>query len=121
MDLLRKEVQELKEEQFIAGQKKGTGNFYGNDYEGFRAWVPSLTNPRRVNKLTKFFGQEPPLLNIFLKKLGYEVRQSIIRGCSNFFYFIHVHWWMSCTFREEDVSKKGYGSKRTWETIQHYT
>ena len=91
MDLLRKEVQELKEEQFIAGQKKGTGNFYGNDYEGFRAWVPSLTNPRRVNKLTKFFGQEPPLLNIFLKKLGYEVRQSIIRGCSKFFYFIHVH------------------------------
>lgn len=65
----------MKEEQFIASQKGGTsgGGFYGNDFERFRGWVPSLTNPRRVNKLTQFFGQEPPLLNIFLKKLGYEV------------------------------------------------
>ncbi|XP_071441742.1 uncharacterized protein [Hetaerina americana] len=34
--------------------------------------VPALTNPERVKKLTKFFGDEPPLLRIFLKKLGYE-------------------------------------------------
>lgn len=72
MDMLRKEIQELREEQFISAQKNGTGNFYGNDFERFRGWVPSLTNPRRFNKLTKFFGQEPPLLDIFLKKLGYE-------------------------------------------------
>ncbi|KAG8234054.1 hypothetical protein J437_LFUL014779 [Ladona fulva] len=34
--------------------------------------VPGLTNPDRVKKLTRFFGDEPPLLRIFLKKLGYE-------------------------------------------------
>ncbi|KAK6645338.1 hypothetical protein RUM43_001614 [Polyplax serrata] len=32
----------------------------------------ALTNPSRVKKLTKFFGDEPPLLRLFLKKLGYE-------------------------------------------------
>ncbi|XP_063217856.1 uncharacterized protein LOC134528288 [Bacillus rossius redtenbacheri] len=32
----------------------------------------ALTNPQRVKKLTKFFGDEPPLLRLFLKKLGYE-------------------------------------------------
>ncbi|KAJ1522527.1 hypothetical protein ONE63_001714 [Megalurothrips usitatus] len=32
----------------------------------------AITNPSRVKKLTKFFGDEPPLLRIFLKKLGYE-------------------------------------------------
>ncbi|XP_052058172.1 uncharacterized protein LOC127698642 isoform X3 [Mytilus californianus] len=72
IDALRKEIQELKEEQFMSSQRNRAGNFYENDFERFRGWVPSLTNPRRVNKLTKFFGQEPPLLNIFLKKLGYE-------------------------------------------------
>lgn len=33
----------------------------------------NLTNPRRVKKLTKFFGEDPPLMKLFLKKLGYEV------------------------------------------------
>ena len=28
----------------------------------------------RVKKLTNFFGDEPPLFRIFLRKLGYEVR-----------------------------------------------
>ncbi|XP_058129237.1 uncharacterized protein LOC131288587 [Anopheles ziemanni] len=32
----------------------------------------NLTNPRRVKKLTKFFGEDPPLMKLFLKKLGYE-------------------------------------------------
>lgn len=36
--------------------------------------LPNLTNPTRVKKLTKFFGDEPPLLRLFLRKLGYEVR-----------------------------------------------
>lgn len=35
--------------------------------------LPNLANPTRVKKLTKFFGDEPPLLRLFLKKLGYEV------------------------------------------------
>ncbi|XP_030747246.1 uncharacterized protein LOC115875852 isoform X2 [Sitophilus oryzae] len=34
--------------------------------------LPSLANPTRVKKLTKFFGDEPPLLRLFLRKLGYE-------------------------------------------------
>ncbi|XP_031339187.1 uncharacterized protein LOC116167798 isoform X2 [Photinus pyralis] len=34
--------------------------------------LPNLTNPTRVKKLTKFFGDEPPLLRLFLRKLGYE-------------------------------------------------
>lgn len=34
---------------------------------------PNLTNPRRVKKLTKFFGEDPPLMRLFLKNLGYEV------------------------------------------------
>lgn len=33
----------------------------------------NLTNPRRVKKLTKFFGEDPPLMRLFLKNLGYEV------------------------------------------------
>ena len=44
-----------------------------NEFEAFRDAVPSLTHPGRVRKLTKFFGDEPPLLRIFLKKMGYEV------------------------------------------------
>ncbi|XP_053671700.1 putative uncharacterized protein DDB_G0277255 [Anopheles nili] len=32
----------------------------------------NLTNPKRVKKLTKFFGEDPPLMKLFLKKLGYE-------------------------------------------------
>lgn len=38
---------------------------------------PNLTNPKRVKKLTKFFGEDPPLMRLFLKKLGYEVKQKI--------------------------------------------
>jgi hypothetical protein len=37
---------------------------------------PNLTNPKRVKKLTKFFGEDPPLMRLFLKKLGYEVSES---------------------------------------------
>lgn len=40
--------------------------------------VPALTDPTRIKKLTSFFGDEPPLLRIFLKKLGYEVRFKIL-------------------------------------------
>lgn len=44
-------------------------NVSGHDPE-----PPNLTNPRRVKKLTKFFGEDPPLMRLFLKNLGYEVR-----------------------------------------------
>jgi hypothetical protein len=31
------------------------------------------TNPKKLQKLKKFFGQEPPMLKLFLMKLDYEV------------------------------------------------
>ncbi|GBP33938.1 hypothetical protein EVAR_23285_1 [Eumeta japonica] len=31
-----------------------------------------FTDPARVRRLTKFFGDEPPLMRLFLKRLGYE-------------------------------------------------
>lgn len=40
----------------------------------------NLTNPKRVKKLTKFFGEDPPLMRLFLKKLGYEVSGRKGRG-----------------------------------------
>jgi hypothetical protein len=38
-----------------------------------KKWVPSYSNPRKLKKLTKFFGQEPPMLRLFLQKLNYEM------------------------------------------------
>jgi len=58
----------------MASGRNGAGvNFVSQtDWTSFRNALPSLTNPCRVRKLTKFFGDEPPLVRIFLKKLGYE-------------------------------------------------
>ncbi|XP_033735280.1 uncharacterized protein LOC117323886 [Pecten maximus] len=71
LEALRKEIREVKEIRQTAAQRTPMLHEL-NDLDRFRGWVPSLTNPKRVNKLTKFFGQEPPLLQLFLKKLGYE-------------------------------------------------
>uniref|UniRef100_A0A1B6D5S8 SAM domain-containing protein n=1 Tax=Clastoptera arizonana TaxID=38151 RepID=A0A1B6D5S8_9HEMI len=38
------------------------------------------STPDRVKKLTKFFGDEPPLLRLFLKKLGYEKYASLFEN-----------------------------------------
>ncbi|ODN00833.1 hypothetical protein Ocin01_05858 [Orchesella cincta] len=58
----------------VASGRNGAGvNLVSTtDWTSFRNALPSLTNPCRVRKLTKFFGDEPPLVRIFLKKLGYE-------------------------------------------------
>lgn len=56
LDGLKKEVHELKEQQFVTSQRGGGApNFNNNmsDFDLFRGWVPSLTNPKRVHKLTK--------------------------------------------------------------------
>ena len=37
----------------------------------------SQQTENRVKKLTKFFGDEPPLLRLYLKNLGYEKYASI--------------------------------------------
>ncbi|XP_035895485.1 1-phosphatidylinositol 3-phosphate 5-kinase-like isoform X2 [Anopheles stephensi] len=48
-------------------------NSSGNGNANASAREPiNLTNPKRVKKLTKFFGEDPPLMKLFLKKLGYE-------------------------------------------------
>ncbi|XP_052873166.1 uncharacterized protein LOC128278475 [Anopheles cruzii] len=51
------------------------GNVSGNAREPI-----NLTNPKRVKKLTKFFGEDPPLMKLFLKKLGYEKYASIFES-----------------------------------------
>ena len=58
---------------------------------------PNLTNPKRVKKLTKFFGEDPPLMRLFLKKLGYEV---LVFYFSNqyislhYIYFRNMHHYL---------------------------
>nr|XP_034325839.1 neuron navigator 3 isoform X4 [Crassostrea gigas] len=70
LESLRKEVREMKEQQFILSHQSGPQGY--NSLEHNKGWGPSLTNPKRINKLTQFFGQEPPLMEWFLKNLGYE-------------------------------------------------
>ncbi|RZF39156.1 hypothetical protein LSTR_LSTR005784 [Laodelphax striatellus] len=38
------------------------------------------STPDKVKKLTKFFGDEPPLMRLFLKKLGYEKYASVFES-----------------------------------------
>ncbi|XP_052742040.1 uncharacterized protein LOC112047533 [Bicyclus anynana] len=64
MDNIRAEIAALrhmyKSQQYIrSGQQKHLDPY-------------SFSNPDRVKRLTKFFGDEPPLMRLFLKKLGYE-------------------------------------------------
>ncbi|XP_075977401.1 uncharacterized protein LOC142977402 isoform X2 [Anticarsia gemmatalis] len=65
MDNIRAEIAALrhmyKSQQYIrSGQ-------HGRQLDPY-----SFSNPDRVKRLTKFFGDEPPLMRLFLKKLGYE-------------------------------------------------
>ncbi|XP_041981352.1 uncharacterized protein LOC121734801 isoform X2 [Aricia agestis] len=63
MDNIRAEIAALrhmyKSQQYIRSGHRHTDPF-------------SFSNPDRVKRLTKFFGDEPPLMRLFLKKLGYE-------------------------------------------------
>ncbi|XP_056021249.1 neuron navigator 3-like isoform X2 [Ostrea edulis] len=70
LESLRKEVRDMKEHQFILSHQTGANGH--SSLEHNKGWGPSLTNPKRINKLTQFFGQEPPLMEWFLKNLGYE-------------------------------------------------
>ena len=45
---IKREIKRLKELS-IRGDHKA----FANEWERFRGWVPSLTNPKRVNKLTQ--------------------------------------------------------------------
>ena len=75
------EIEELKLEidkiKSLVTNLTQTNNGVSN---GNNQWVhdnsgnfANLTNPQKAKKLKKFFGDEPPLLRLFLRKLGYEV------------------------------------------------
>lgn len=81
METIRKEIAQLRANPLRCGSNPASNPYVGKIGRAFRVdrdtcWqgaVPALTDPSRVKKLTSFFGDEPPLLRIFLKKLGYEV------------------------------------------------
>lgn len=67
----------------IRAQSGRSASLYRNGDNGSYPEPPNLTNPKRVKKLTKFFGEDPPLMRLFLKNLGYEVsflRISLVGG-----------------------------------------
>ncbi|XP_064082361.1 uncharacterized protein LOC135198575 isoform X2 [Macrobrachium nipponense] len=74
IESIRGEISMLRTGNNLPNNNGGHGNKGSNhiSWESFRAGIPSLSNPGRVKKLTQFFGDEPPLVRIFLRKLGYE-------------------------------------------------
>ena len=50
MDEIKQDIKRLKE---VVNSRGPNRQAYLNEFERFRGWVPSLSNPRRVNKLTK--------------------------------------------------------------------
>ena len=77
--LVTQELEQLRHELNFRMQQSH-GNFANKSSDNLNesADGPNLTNPKRVKKLTKFFGEDPPLMRLFLKKLGYEVIQKIL-------------------------------------------
>ena len=72
LEALRAEVQQLK---LNRGHNTGSlprgGVLEPQEFFGNHPRVSQQTE-NRVKKLTKFFGDEPPLLRLYLKNLGYE-------------------------------------------------
>lgn len=60
-------------DNIFRAQSGRSASLYRNGENGSYPEPPNLTNPKRVKKLTKFFGEDPPLMRLFLKNLGYEV------------------------------------------------
>lgn len=71
--LVMQELDQLRQEVNFRGQQSQFHHNKSGDQGNDTANGPNLTNPKRVKKLTKFFGEDPPLMRLFLKKLGYEV------------------------------------------------
>ncbi|XP_023218810.1 uncharacterized protein LOC111621009 isoform X1 [Centruroides sculpturatus] len=59
-------------ENHVRSSKGHHSTSQSKDWDRLRKEILELISPGRVQKLTKFFGDEPPLLRQFLKKLGYE-------------------------------------------------
>uniref|UniRef100_A0A1B0CBE2 SAM domain-containing protein n=2 Tax=Lutzomyia longipalpis TaxID=7200 RepID=A0A1B0CBE2_LUTLO len=69
--VVTQELERLRDD--LATLRLQTNHSMGfQSHGGANAESPNLTNPKRVKKLTKFFGEDPPLMRLFLKKLGYE-------------------------------------------------
>ena len=64
---VKREMLELNTQSHIRPSGQGR-----SELDTYRDWIPPLTNPRRVNRFTKVFGQEPPILEIFLKTFEQE-------------------------------------------------
>lgn len=82
MQQLRTNRGYVEPENFLASAAAAAGqsnlaNVGGNNVvSGFNT-VINRVQANRVRKLTKFFGDEPPLLRLFLKNLGYEKYASV--------------------------------------------
>jgi SAM domain (Sterile alpha motif) len=75
LESLRNEVEQLRVHQQQSRQALEPEQFFhlANGGASFPATgIVSPLQANRVKKLTKFFGDEPPLLRLFLKNLGYE-------------------------------------------------
>ena len=75
IESLRNEVEQLRVVQQQSRQTLEPEQFFqlANGAANFPAsGIVSSLQANRVKKLTKFFGDEPPLLRLFLKNLGYE-------------------------------------------------
>lgn len=52
LDGVKRELRELKQMQGPAAAAESPGGLFP-PFEKFRGWIPSLTNPKRINKLTQ--------------------------------------------------------------------
>jgi len=74
--LVTQELEQLRQDMNFRVQQSQFHNKSNDNMGNDTCDGPNLTNPKRVKKLTKFFGEDPPLMRLFLKKLGYEVTTS---------------------------------------------
>ena len=84
VEALRLEVQQLRQSgqnqnQMATNYPNHQSNFqvHPQQRSSFFHNPVSPAHANRVKKLTKFFGDEPPLLRLFLKNLGYEKYASV--------------------------------------------
>ncbi|XP_071479131.1 uncharacterized protein [Diadema antillarum] len=66
IESLRLEVNQLKDIAYLSHELSASTRSLA------RPFVPQCANPQKIKKLTRFFGEEPPLLSLFLEDLGYE-------------------------------------------------
>ncbi|XP_071801297.1 uncharacterized protein [Asterias amurensis] len=71
IESLRHEINQIRDMQVLNASDVLNGGMR------FRPIVPLCSNPNKIKKLTKFFGEEPPMLTMFLKDLGYEKYSSL--------------------------------------------